>query len=551
MLKEKDLLMTIKKILIRNFKCFKDDFELDFKNGLNIIVGDNESGKSTILQAIHLALSGWINGRHLYNELSQYLFNYRSVEEYLNGIKNGTVTEPPNILIEIYFDSDESPLLKGNGNSKQVEATGIALKIEFDEKYQEEYEILVKNGDIKSLPIEYYNFYWESFARDEHITPRSIPLKSSLIDTSNTYRGYNAQINRLVKDLLETDEIVDISQAHRSMKDHFAEDNSVKNINKKIQENIDLSNKEFELAVELSSKSAWTDSLITHLDKIPFNHVGSGEQCIVKTKLALSFGRSAEANTILIEEPENHLSHSKLNWLLNDIKTGSSGKQIIINTHSSFVANKLGLDSLILLNDLKTTKFEDLTTSTKQFFEKLSGYDTLRLILCKKVILVEGDSDELIVQRAYMDEHDKLPIEEGVDIISVGTSFLRFLEIAAKINKPTVVITDNDGDIEAIKSKYSDYLIEDKYPYISISYDSEIDTGDLVISGVNFNYNTLEPKIVKANGLETMNKVLETDYQGIDEMHKYMRNNKTECALKIFGSEHKINFPEYIKSVIA
>jgi putative ATP-dependent endonuclease of the OLD family len=51
-----------------------------------------------------------------------------------------------------------------------------------------------------------------------------------------------------------------------------------------------------------------------------------------------------------------------------------------------------------------------------------------------------------------------LPIEDGIDVISVGTSFLRFLEIAEKINKPVAVITDNDGDVAALSKKYADYL---------------------------------------------------------------------------------------------
>jgi predicted ATP-dependent endonuclease of OLD family len=37
----------------------------------------------------------------------------------------------------------------------------------------------------------------------------------------------------------------------------------------------------------------------------------------------------------------------------------------------------------------------------KNILNKLPGYDTLRLILCNKAILVEGPSDELIVQKAY------------------------------------------------------------------------------------------------------------------------------------------------------
>jgi putative ATP-dependent endonuclease of OLD family len=35
----------IKKIIIENFKCINDKFELDFKDGINILVGNNEAGK--------------------------------------------------------------------------------------------------------------------------------------------------------------------------------------------------------------------------------------------------------------------------------------------------------------------------------------------------------------------------------------------------------------------------------------------------------------------------------------------------------------------------
>lgn len=65
--------MHIKKIIIENFKCFEGRFSLGLNSQLNILVGDNEAGKSTILEAIHMALSGWIYGRYLGAELTQNL----------------------------------------------------------------------------------------------------------------------------------------------------------------------------------------------------------------------------------------------------------------------------------------------------------------------------------------------------------------------------------------------------------------------------------------------------------------------------------------------
>lgn len=545
--------MLIEKVVINNFKCFKDKFVFPLNEGLNIIVGDNEAGKSTIIEAIHLVLTGWFKGRYLHNELTQYLFNYEVVKEYLVSLQSGTALPPPSIFIEIYLLSDALPLFRGNCNSDSVDEVGLTLKIEFDQKYNEEYQLLLDSGNIKSLPIEYYHFYWESFARDEKITPRIIPIKSALIDSSSgrLQNGSDIYISRIVKDYLSPNEIVDVSQAHRKMKDVFMQENAIQAINTKIQTDSKISSKKIELSVELSSKSAWENSLVTYLDDIPFHHIGKGEQCIIKTKLALSHKKTLEANLLLIEEPENHLSHTKLNTLIKDIKEGSTDKQIIVSTHSSFVANKLGLESLILLNDLKTLKLSELSDDTYEFFEKLAGYDTLRLILCKKAILVEGDSDELIVQKAYMLNNDnKLPIEDGIDVISVGTSFLRFLEIAEKINKPTVVITDTDWSLEAIEKKYENYIGDNEKPDIVISYDENMDEGDLTIYGKPFNYNTLEPKIFQINTLETLNEVFETTFESDDEMHKYMKLNKTKCAIQLFETDIEINYPNFITDVI-
>ncbi|MFA6415965.1 MAG: AAA family ATPase [Candidatus Paceibacterota bacterium] len=544
--------MYIKEVNIENFKCFKGKFNLKLNEGLNILVGDNEAGKSTILEAIHLALSGLFNGRYLKNELTQYLFNNEIVAEYIEKLSRGESVALPYILIEIFIIGDNLAKFEGDSNSEGKKECGVSLKIAFDNKYQGEYEECIKGGNIKTIPIEYYDVFWTSCAR-ENITARSIPIKSALIDSSsNRYQnGSDIYISRIVKDFLDQEDVVSISQAHRKMRDVFMDDTAIQNINSKIKTATKISNKDVKLSVDLSSKNAWENSLTTYFDNVPFHHIGKGEQCIVKTNLALSHNKSQEANILLLEEPENHLSHTKLNQLIHGIKSGDNDKQIIISTHSSFVANKLGLKNLILLNNNETVKLDDLQEDTKSFFEKLSGYDTLRLILCQKAILVEGDSDELIIQKAFrVNNSDKLPIESGVDVISVGTSFLRFLEIAQKIKKSVVVVTDNDGNPGAVKSKYNNYLGENVKDFVKICFDETVDTGGLEVDGKKFNYNTLEPKLLKANSLESFNKIFGTTYANVDDLNKYMNANKTDCALKVFDTKEIVNFPQYILAAI-
>jgi putative ATP-dependent endonuclease of the OLD family len=549
--------MHIRQIHIQNFKCFEGSFNLTLNKGINILVGGNEAGKSTIIEAIHLALTGLHSGRYLKNELTQYIFNNKVVEGYLQNLERGNgIPIPPHVLIEIYLTGNEAndlAMLEGINNSTRTKSAGISFKVEFDEKYQDEYETLIKAGGIKTLPIEYYTLYWSTFAMDEGITPRTIPIKSALIDSaSNKHQnGSDIYISRIVKELLEDNEVVEISQAHRKMKESFMGEPSIKKINDKIQGASKITDKKVELSVELSSKNAWENSLMTYLESVPFHYIGKGEQSIIKTKLALAHKKAKEANVILLEEPENHLSYGKLNQLIADIKADNQERQVIVSTHSSFVANKLGLSHLIFLNDRKTMALSDLNPDTKRFFEKLAGYDTLRLVLCKSAILVEGDSDELVVQKAYMTANKgKLPVENGVDVISIGTSFLRFLEIAEKLGKQIAVVTDNDGDVDALKGKYQNYLGTNAKQNIKICFDATVDTGTLKIGKKDYNYNTLEPKFLKENGLALTDKILGTTSANEDELRKFMRINKTECALKIFEYDEEIKYPSYIGEAI-
>lgn len=542
--------MYIEKIKIKNFKCFQNWFEVEFKQGINIIVGNNEAGKSTLLEAIHLCLTGMLNGKYLRNELSPYLFNRKVEQDYLDQIAAGVAAVPPEIHIELYLGGDDAALetLHGNRNSEKRDAArGLAFSIEFNPEYNEPYVELVKTKEISSIPLEFYHVQWWEFSR-RAATARTIPIKSALIDSASTrvQSGSDLYISRIVRDLLSEKERVSISQAHRKLKEAFKGDGNVKDINKRLSEASKISRNDVSISVDMSSHNAWENSLMTYINEVPFHYIGKGEQCIVKTRLALSSKKNAEATVLLIEEPENHLSYSKLNQLINDISTDNSGKQVIITTHSSFVANKLGLDHLILLRQARVTRIKDLDANN--FFQKLAGYDTLRLVLSKKSILVEGDSDELVVQRAYMDAHGgKLPIDDEIDVISVGLAFLRFLELADILKISVAVITDNDGDVEALQTKYAAY---EKSEHIKICFDPVVDTGALEVKGKPFNYNTLEPKLVKENGVDALNALFKTKHE-IDDLHKFMKRNKTECALAIFSSETRLKFPKFVLDAIA
>ena len=76
--------MYIKKIKLHNYRRFKD-IEIPFKEGRNILVGDNESGKSSVLEAIDLTARG---SRHRVEDIGiETLFNVDVIKEFMAGDK--------------------------------------------------------------------------------------------------------------------------------------------------------------------------------------------------------------------------------------------------------------------------------------------------------------------------------------------------------------------------------------------------------------------------------------------------------------------------------
>lgn len=534
-------MIRVGKLKIKNYKCFRN-FEMKFNDGISIIVGNNEEGKSTILEALQLALTGMLNGKTLF-DIYESLFNREAVDEYLKSLQTDNKQSLPAILIEVYLKSDELPEFEGDGNSERTGHCGLWFKASFNDQYQGEYSSLIAGGDVKSIPVEYYKIERFSFAR-EAITNRSIPLKSILIDSSSNrfQNGSDVYISKIIRDNLDEKEIASLAQSYRKLKENFSVDESIVTINNKISRTAGISKKKVTVSVDMSVKNSWDTILMTFIDDIPFHQIGKGEQCIVKTNLALAHKNAQSSNLILIEEPENHLSHTMLNDMLNRINETCADKQLIITTHSNFVANKLNLQNLILLSNQKTTTFNELSRDDAEYFEKLPGYDTLRLVLAKSAILVEGPSDELIVQRAFKDKYGVLPIEKGVDVISVrGLSFKRFLDISKKLDKKVAVVTDNDGKYdEKIKNKYKDY--------------TDI-TCIRICASDNDDLKTLEPQFVYANKdeldkLRSSIGIKKEDYPTLESIGGYMEDNKTDWALEVFKARKQFAYPTYITDAI-
>ena len=525
----------ISKIHIQNFKIF-EKFDLDLSGGLNILVGDNEAGKSTIIEAVNLALTKRLDGKFIEYSLTPYIFNSGVVSSYLAGLEEG-ISQPPSCIIELYFsDGDDLQKLRGTNNSKKEDCPGVRLEIAFDEECWSEYTKLLDEAEnnLVFLPTEYFKVDWRSFAGNS-LNPRHIPVTASYIDATNIrlQSGADYYMQDIINNDLDELERAKLGIIYRNLKQGFSGEGAIQAINTKLAARKGgITDKDLAIGMDVSQKTGWEANLAPYLDELPLLQSGKGEQSALKVMLALE-RRAKKSNLILIEEPENHLSFSSMAKLISKIKEKCEGKQILLTTHSTFVLNKLGLDHLILLGGETPASLKDLPPETQDYFMKLPGYDTLRLVLSSLAILVEGASDELIVQRAYKDQAGVLPLDQEVDVISVrGLSFKRFLDIAVLLEKPVRVVTDNDGDYATkVTGKYAAYSEKE---HIDI-YASDDDT-----------LPSLEEQIVSANSLADLNTVLGTEFGDEEALLSHMQRNKTDVALKIFNAPQNINYPKYI-----
>ncbi|MBQ0957266.1 ATP-dependent endonuclease [Serratia symbiotica] len=179
------------------------------------------------------------------------------------------------------------------------------------------------------------------------------------------------------------------------------------------------------------------------------------------------------------------------------------------------------------------SKISELDPDTVSYFQKLPGYDTLRMALANKVVLVEGPSDEIVFERIFQDLYGKRPMEFGIDVISMrGLSLGRCLELCAALDKNVAVLRDNDGiDPILLRDPVENWLATDR---------RELFIGS-VESGT-----TLEPQLVHHNSEASIRAIL--GITQVADLTKWMNREKTETALRIASTSQSITPPDYMQN---
>ena len=522
----------ISRIILQNFKRYK---RVDFicNSDINIFVGENGAGKSTLLYAIGLVLSG----SHSLIERSSLanIFNQEAILEFMS---TKDIKQLPEVIIEIFFNEINTEIssnfnLEGKHNSQNIKAFGLSLKITPNQDYITEMTSVLNDSNWTVFPFEFYRVEFLTFSGKSYSSYNK-PYKfiHSIVNTSliDTQQEIQKRIHEVYLD--------NISAENRAKVNHQYRINSLNFLHTlRKDELLKEKGSEFQLHFD-ESENSFRDSISAVKNGVDIKNLGQGEKVLLGVENAYSHLKET-VKILLIEEPENHLSFQNLQKLVNMLSS-NTGVQVFIGTHSNMIASRLGVDNLHFLDNGQISKLEGLNRDTIRFFQKSTNQNLLNFSLGKKIMLVEGNAEYILMEKFFEMIHSKKPEDFNVSIISVdGLSFERYLEIAACfVDKKVVVITDNDSDYAGnVQSKYSSYQ---QFQNIKVSSDLDNDN------------QTFEICIYKNNKalLDSSGLTKSKDLQG------YMLREKAEFALRLL--EHletdniskKFIIPNYIKEAI-
>ena len=186
---------SLKQIAIHGYKKFKD-FQLAFQDGLNIIIGENAPGKTTVIEAINIVLNQWY--RTADKSIIEELINRELLDEFYAAPSVDTL---PQIVIEIEFDLSDLPAQSDYyGQEYELinsrnDLYGVSFHCELNDAYVQS---LLPNINAGLVPFEYYDFSWKTFSGGPFLSLKS-PVKYLAINTSEqasatSFNYYNKKI---------------------------------------------------------------------------------------------------------------------------------------------------------------------------------------------------------------------------------------------------------------------------------------------------------------------------------------------------------------------
>lgn len=444
--------MYISEIKIDGYKNCNIKSTISFNPGLNILVGENASGKTTIIDAIRMIL----------RDSEQ---KYVTEDDFYKSFDNEE--QRKNVLIDLKMGnlSPEERITFLSWCNAEFEAE-LHLEIEKEPNQKGYFKKSIWGGKSKSSAFEEETF--------DYIDTIYLPaLRNAEEKLTNGKKSRLALLlKHQYKDEVRKKQLVDaFSEFNQSIIKN--EDNKYSEI-EQAKKDINTAMKEsmgtvFGQSVNLQFSESSFVSILQNIKMVFFPHMGEMDEkkfrdvainslgynnllyiATVFAELEVVNKNNSLFTVLLIEEPEAHLHpqiQSKLIKYLQKMANEKQNLQIIVTTHSAVIAASVGVDAIIHIKGTETgitaKKIFDfqLDDNVKKYLNRWMDITKSTLLFSKGVILVEGICEAMllpalaaIVLAEYNQGRDEtLPAsleEAGVSVVNVnGINFKYFFPL--------------------------------------------------------------------------------------------------------------------------
>ena len=449
-------LSTLKLWNFRKYGTGLDDapgLVVHFQNGVNVLIGENDSGKTAIVDAIRYVLRTK-SGETIYFDEKDFHMAGSIRSKWLR--------------IECWFegisDIEAAPFLEWMGLKKDKDGTHYCLRLTLTATILDDGRIypVVKAGmGNDGTPME-------GKARDLLRVVYLKPLRDALQDMTHGYKSRIAQIlqahsvfGNSKRDPEGKHKLETLYNQLKKEIDEYFDQNKAQD-GRIITENInDILVKNFLMAGEQrkASLSLTGSELIDILRQLDLvlecnkSGLGSLNLLCVAAELLLFLEDKKGLKLTLVEELEAHLHPQYQLRMLDYIRSQEGFGQFILTTHSITLAANIPLENLIILKENKVFPMGKEYTICEEgdynFLHRFLDATKANLFFARGIIMVEGDAENLLLP-AIAKVIERPLHEYGVSIVNVGsTAFKRYAKIfqrkdGQQMEIPVAIVTDLD-----------------------------------------------------------------------------------------------------------
>lgn len=477
--------MYLSDIKIEGYRLFKDRQILHLRKGLNVLVGENGCGKSTVIDAIRLLL----------NE-DEYARSGISEEDFYSSVDKKEWADTISIKGRFSDLSEEKKVEYITWLDKKYNAV-LNIDIVRKQDRRNNYKKAIWGGEASNSIFE-----WEPLNDIQCVYLPALRDAEKKLKASRGSRLARLLINLSQKTLEEkrkAGELMDIEKDVNDFNEELAKRTDIARANELINDSLEnalgtvfaqttkirFGDVTFERIVEtlrivfFPGKIPTEESVYRNLFE---NSLGYNNLIYLATILAEFEGLKENYSSpriLLIEELEAHLHPQIQIKVLKYLKEQAEKNdiQVIITTHSTTIASATPIEDIISFNmtknGIKITSLRKCIKNkqAKQFINRWMDTTRSTLLFSKGNILVEGLAEALLIPKLAeiylsglkLDNAPKSLEEAGISVINMnGIFFQYFMKIYDGYELKFPGREDNESK-EAYKERIDSFRKKDKF----------------------------------------------------------------------------------------